>query len=550
MKKLFSTLSEKFRLLLSKLKQRETMEKAAGFFRRAAAFLSAHRLVFAGAALALIIGAVLIPLAVISRKGKDVPKSGIDRDAEVKIKKPVINSQIIKERYLSDKSFITNKDGSILFFKLDTITPSNPILVKFGAHDERISGVQSRLMELWYMDHDEPTDYFGKYTCTALKAFQRANDLAVTGTLDSKTYSALFDDNAKSYMCSVGDSGSDVLELQNRLYELGYLEKITGLYNEETETAVVQFQNANALTSDGRVGIITKERLYDPDAKPNVLSLRSQGDLVLKCQNKLRTLGYLTTEPDGNFGPDTQMAVKRFQEQNSLIVDGYLGPTTRKFLLDNGAKGNALSYGMRGSDVRNVQMRLRSLNYLEYKYITGYYTEITETAVRLFQKNNSLKQDGTIGRNTMNRLFSESAVRAKKPVKPGGSGSVTANRIERFIKIARSKLGCPYVRGAKGPNSFDCSGFVYWCMNQAGLKQPYLTSLSWRTYKRYPRNNDINNVRRGDVVVYYGHVVIALGDWKMIDASFSRGQVVQRGFNSKYWHKNFICSYHIFGGKH
>ena len=565
MKKLFSNLAEKFNLFWTKAKSLQLKDKISNSIKKMPAFISGHKLIFAGAAFVLVAGVVLIAVLAAQSSRKNIDKN----ETAVTIPNPGIGSQVGTKPMGNNNSPFFDEDGQVVIQHSDVKNPSGLkfppinilpfmeqsklneaiILVPFGARDPKVEAVQSRLMELWYMDYDEPTDYLGKYTAAALEAFQRTNDLKVNGELNAATYVALFEPSAKVYVCSVGDSGSDVLELQTRLYELGYLEKVTGLFNEETEKAVIQFQKANGIQADGKVGKKTKEQLYNPNAKPNVLSLSSQGDVVLKCQKKLKELGYLTTEADGVFGSDTQMAVRRFQAQNELIVDGYLGPTTRKLLLSDDAKGNALSYGMKGSDVQNVQKRLYKLNYLEAKYISSYYTDITESAVRLFQKNNGLQVDGKVGRNTMNKLFDDNAVRAKKPVKPGSGGGGTGSRVDKFIKIAKGRLGCPYVRGAKGPNAFDCSGLVYWCMNKAGIAQPYLTSYMWRTYGRYPRNTNINRVQRGDVIVYYGHVAIALGNWTMIDASHSKGRVVQRSFNSNWFRRNFICSYHIFGKK-
>ena len=125
--------------------------------------------------------------------------------------------------------------------------------------------------------------------------------------------------------------------------------------------------------------------------------------------------------------------------------------------------------------------------------------------------------------------------------------ALTDEKFRKMITEAEKYLGYPYVWGGSSPStSFDCSGFVYWCINKAGISQGYMTSYMWRSCTRYQRNNNINNVKRGDVIVYYGHVAICSGKWTMIDASQSNGRIVERSFNSNYWHRNFICSFRIF----
>lgn len=439
-----------------------------------------------------------------------------------------------------------------------TPTPEPDVALR-RQHNEIIIDVQLRLMELWYMDKDEPTDYFGSITEGAIRLFQRRSELEVTGRLDPVTYNLLMSSDAKVYMTVLGDEGSDIVYIQSRLYELGYLENVDyeqGLFDEATRDAVKEFQDANDLDADGKVGKLTKEALYNPDAVGKGYKIGDTGEEIRTYQERLMELGYLTTEPDGVYGKDTQNAVKRFQVQNDLLEDGNLGPTTRRVLMSGGAVGNALCYGMSGIDVQNVQQRLYELNYLRAKDINGYFTSLTEKAVKLFQKNAGLSTDGKVGRNTMNRLFADDAPRSASPVSSGGSGGGggdddgggddVAARINNFIRIARSKLGSRYVRGGKGPNVFDCSGFVYWCLNKAGVKQGYMTSAMWARCTKYQRNNNFDKIKRGDVIVYEGHVAISLGNGMHIDASQSKGRVVERSNTSSYWRSVFICSFRIF----
>ncbi len=441
-------------------------------------------------------------------------------------------------------------------------TPT-PMLFSRGYEGPEVAKIQARLMELGYMDNDEPTEKFGSITKEAVELFQRSHGLTIDGCVGQQTYDLLMSSEAKKYMVSIGVSGTDVEELQSRLVELDYMAKTTGYFGDETEAAVKEFQERNHLTVDGKVGEQTREMLYSENAIPKSISYGEKSDDVLKYQERLHKLGYLTTEPDGTFGKDTVAATKLFQQINGLIVDGYIGPSTRRLLMSSDAQANALTLGMSGDTVSSVQSRLRSLGYLSAS-ATGYYGSATEEAVKAFQKRNDLSADGKVGRYTMQALFSDDAKKAPsdyEPVTDSGSSSSSSSSssgssssssgssggsLDAFISAAKSKLGCPYVRGGKGPDEFDCSGFVYWCLRQAGVSQKYLTSSGWRSVSNYQRVSSISDLRRGDVIVFEGHVAIAMGDGTMIDASSSQGEVVHRSCTGNWSYENFIVAWRIF----
>lgn len=65
-----------------------------------------------------------------------------------------------------------------------------------------------------------------------------------------------------------------------------------------------------------------------PTATPIVLKVGAKGDAVEKLQQRLVDLGYLSETPDGVFGKATKAAVKDFQKNSGLAVDGIAGTTT------------------------------------------------------------------------------------------------------------------------------------------------------------------------------------------------------------------------------
>lgn len=417
--------------------------------------------------------------------------------------------------------------------------------VKPGITSKYVVELQEKLMDLGYMDSDQPTEYYGQMTRQAVTLFQREHGLTMDGCAGEKTWEILLSGNALPYTISIGVEGTDVAELQSRLVELGYMVTANGKFGTETQTAVNKFQQRNGLPVDGKIGLQTKEALYSEDVKANAISYGEKSDLVKTYQQRLKALGYLTSQPDGNFGDATVAAVKKFQSDNGIIADGYVGPTTKEMLMSPNAEANVLKLGNSGDIVTNVQNKLKSLNYLSSKNVTGYYGSVTESAVKAFQKRNSLTADGKVGASTMAKLFSSSAKKAASS--GGGSTNVNADvsKVQQLINVAKSKLGCRYVWGAKGPSTFDCSGYVYWCLNQIGLRQGYLTSYGWRSVTKYPKVTSFSSIKAGDVIVFNGHVGLAIGGGQMINASSSSGEVVISSLGQNYWREHFICAFRV-----
>jgi hypothetical protein len=92
-----------------------------------------------------------------------------------------------------------------------------------------------------------------------------------------------------------------------------------------------------------------------------------------------------------------------------------------------------------------------------------------------------------------------------------------------FLRAAVSRLGMPYVWGAAGPTSFDCSGLVQWSLAQAGVIMPRVAADQARTGPAVP----VSALRPGDLLFYHtdptapgyiSHVAIYLGNGQMIQA--------------------------------
>jgi peptidoglycan hydrolase-like protein with peptidoglycan-binding domain len=126
-----------------------------------------------------------------------------------------------------------------------------------------------------------------------------------------------------------GSKGQDVKDLQEALLELdfkpGAADGVFGVY---TESAVKAFQKWTTLSADGIVGPDTWEKLDDADRSDPTLREGSTGVAVRGLQRRLIAAGFGIDDIDGRFGPQTQAAVRAFQERHELDVDGVVGPQT------------------------------------------------------------------------------------------------------------------------------------------------------------------------------------------------------------------------------
>lgn len=124
-----------------------------------------------------------------------------------------------------------------------------PENLRLGEEHPVVTQLQERLMELGFMDHDEPTPYFGTQTERAVKIFQRQHGLIQDGIVGSSTYDAIMSPEAKYYAVQKGDEGDDIIVIQNRLYELGYLASSDQLTGSLAILQKAQFLNYRKLTT-------------------------------------------------------------------------------------------------------------------------------------------------------------------------------------------------------------------------------------------------------------------------------------------------------------
>ena len=351
-----------------------------------------------------------------------------------------------------------------------TANPDATRTLTLGMTGNDVYALQERLIELRYLS-GVADGVFGAETQAALIAFQKNNGLTEDGNAGSSTLKKLAGSckaatrttptpaPAGTVTLREGDEGENVYILQAYLFELGYYTgRIDGRFSAETTEAVKAFQRANGLTADGIAGKGTQSKLTSGSAIPagnanengqesgtppqtSELTTLRRGDKsaqVMVMQQYLMELGYLSTQPDGQFGAGTERAVKLFQEANGLTADGVAGKGTLSILYSGsavaygGSSGGSSSSGSspaatatprpntdiviqwesEGDDVRQYQQRLVELGYLSSKYVTGKFNQPTVEATKAFQTMNGLKVDGAAGPQSLKLIYSNDALNA------------------------------------------------------------------------------------------------------------------------------------------
>ncbi|MEU4314149.1 NlpC/P60 family protein [Nocardia sp. NPDC024068] len=102
------------------------------------------------------------------------------------------------------------------------------------------------------------------------------------------------------------------------------------------------------------------------------------------------------------------------------------------------------------------------------------------------------------------------------------SGAGGSERAQFAVKTALAQVGDPYVWGAEGPGSFDCSGLTQYAAGKAGVSIPRVADDQ---YRKLPRVNP-GDIRPGDLIFpassykngKMGHVMMYIGDGRCVHA--------------------------------
>jgi len=124
------------------------------------------------------------------------------------------------------------------------------------------------------------------------------------------------------------------------------------------------------------------------------------------------------------------------------------------------------------------------------------------------------------------------------------SSTSSTNKVQAVIDLAHKQLGKPYVWGAEGPSSFDCSGLVYYVYkNAAGKTLPRTSSSQYGSGVAVSKSN----LQPGDLIFSstngtgrVTHVAIYVGNGQMIHAPRTGKNVEKVSVSNSYWSKAYV----------
>ena len=169
---------------------------------------------------------------------------------------------------------------------------------------------------------------------------------------------------------------------------------------------------------------------------------------------------------------------------------------------------------------------------------------VNETQTSNTQSNRTQSSTSSSNSSSSNNSTNSSNGQAQKPAQNNNSSynppASSTSSVQAVLNLAYSKIGCPYVWGAEGPNSFDCSGFTsYVFRNAAGV------SLPRTTYEQINVGTPVaySDLQPGDLVFpHTGHVGIYVGGGNMIHSPSSGKTVSVTSINSSYYSARFVTA--------
>ena len=397
-----------------------------------------------------------------------------------------------------------------------TITPDNSgseVYLCCGDSSELLIDIQMRLMALGYLAADEPTEYFGKPLETAVILFQRSCNMLQTGIIDDVFCALLASPTAPEYIMQYGNIGDDVQLVQERLCQLGYnIDKVNGYYGYTTVRAVSDFQNQNRIEQTGDADENTIEMIFSPYA------IDADGNYSNPVVIEDPTPIFLTPTPIATEIP-------------TAIPTDVPTPVQTATPVPTPAPTPTPTHTPKPTATPTPSPAPTPIP-------TDKPTQSPTPTPRPTPSPTPKPTPTPTPTPTPEPTATPAptptpTVEPSPTVTPEPTPTPENDMLQLFIELLHAQLGKPYVLGHSGPDSFDCSGLVYYCLRNAGVNIGRLNAAGYAAYEQWTRVDSIAELQIGDLMFFYNtdysrisHVGVYIGNNRFIHASSSAGCVV------------------------
>ena len=357
----------------------------------------------------------------------------------------------LNRKKLSSRSWIYMLSLAIALGIL-SIASSALAELQTGDRGTEVTALQQRLRKLGYFE-GRITGNFDPATTAAVIRFQKAKGLSQDGIVGEQTQEALRNQRRRKIAVRrsaprIAQTGSSNSPTQPKQKVAVSARSSSPVQTESSNSPKEPTVNVTARRSVLRIVQVQPSLNNLPDQSAQKIALRSsqtsflqpgdRGTEVRNLQQSLKKAGLYQGRINGVFSPATEAAVRQFQQDNKLTVDGLAGPRTLAILQRVGsqdaanqapkrvasnpsilrrvarqevanqapkriASSSALPPERTKPAIESLQVRLKQLGYYNSD-ITGYLNSQTRQAVIQFQRDQGLEADGIPGRITLSAL--------------------------------------------------------------------------------------------------------------------------------------------------
>jgi peptidoglycan hydrolase-like protein with peptidoglycan-binding domain len=318
---------------------------------------------------------------------------------------------------------------SALAAPLPAPAPASALLLK-AAYSSVVRDVQYELNQRGY-DAGPVDGYFGSRTSSAISAYQRKNNLLVTGQASTGLLVHIRNNGEKA---NTGGGDGDrrkavISRTQTRLQKLGYNVVSTGDVDFRTRAAIRDYQRDNGLAVTGDLDrqlvrhVRIKARDEAQDGDDEGLSTRDLADI----ENGLRIRGYNVGPVDGRIDSKTTAAIRAYQRDRGDVIDGEPSEKLAKALKE----GVPASLDTR-ENIRAVQAGLNSRGYAAGP-ADGVMGPSTRNAIQAYRRQNQLGASASITANLLESLNIETSGSATAST---GGETTASSGIEYTLRMS------------------------------------------------------------------------------------------------------------------